>query len=60
MNTVTVQTGERVAIPGIYRADHCGGPERTFPQGHTVPPCSGCHARVRWTLVRRTHTGPTR
>lgn len=58
--TVTVRTGGTVQVPGIYRANHCGSPERTFPQGHRVPPCDGCHVAITWTLVRATHTGPTR
>lgn len=57
---ITVQTGQSVTVPGIYKANHCGSPERTFPQGHTAPPCPGCHSRITWTCVRATHTKPTK
>lgn len=57
---VQIRTGQQVVYPGIYRANHCGAPERTFPKGHTAPPCVGCRVAIVWTLVRGTHTGPTR
>ena len=60
MALVHVKTGGTVAVPGIYVANHCGRPERTFPKGHRVPPCVGCRVAIVWTLVRATHTGPTK
>jgi hypothetical protein len=60
MGTITDSTGHSVQVPGIYRANHCGKPERTFPKGHIAPPCEGCHVGIVWTLVRATHTGPTK
>ena len=37
-----VSTGELVSTPGIYKCTKCSS-ERTFPQGHKVPPCSDCN-----------------
>ena len=55
---MTGTTGQTNNVSGIYRSNHCHGAERAIPKGHTFPPCPHCHARITWTLVRRTDTNP--
>jgi hypothetical protein len=57
MPAVTVRTGQSIAVPGIYRSTNCAhNIERTFPKGHTAPPCEHCKQAVVWVLVRETQT----
>ncbi len=51
-------TGHTCQVSGIYRGNHCNKPERSFPYGHTFPPCPGCRASITWTLVRPANTNP--